>query len=290
MDEVENIIPESQVVPSDPGPGELSTGQVNQLQNLSKYNVDQFISNAEALVDFYIRARKIALKATVYSDWEVLGGSPYLKDKGVNRVLQILGASIGKLELFTDTQHEEKLGRVDYYTAKGEIVFQGRTFENIGMSSTKDAFFAKRKDHFLKWDEVDSANCKKKAVTNLKHRLLFMAFEFSPTAEELQKRFGDNFGKIGKTTYGKGNQGGSTVTKELKQKRAELGNLILKLAGGEAKEASEILISLTEWTNEKGKEIAGHSDLNYLKSEKQINFMISKVTEMISNKREPGEN
>jgi len=285
----EEIIPEAVPVASDPPASELSTNQVSQLQNLTKHNVAQFISNAEALVEFYIAIRKIALKATSVHDWELLGENPWLKDPGINKVLQLIGASIKNVEMFTDTEHEDGLGRVDHYTAKGQLVFNGKVFENIGMSSTKDPFFAKRKDVFLKWDEVDRANCKKKSVTNLKHRLLMMAFEFNPTADELKEHFGDKFGNIGKTTYAKGNQGGSTDTKDIKNLRNELGNEILRVAGGDVEKSQVLLKELTTWTNDEGKEIAGHSDLQRLKSDKQIHFMIKKVKEMNPPEREAGQ-
>lgn len=261
MNEAEEIIPDAVAVSSDPPGSELSISQVNRLQNVTKHNVAELISNAAALVEYYAAIKKLALKLTKPNNWEIIGDNPYLKDTGIKAILPIIGASTRNFKLYTDTEHEEGLGRVDHYTAEGEILFNGKSYAEIGMASTKDVFFAKRNNVFLKWDEVDRANCKKKAVTNLYHRLLMAAFQFSPTIEELKAHFGNAFDKIGKTSFSKGSRGGETDDKETKQKRTELGNLILQLVEGDTSKAQSKLKELTSFTGDDGKFFPGYTDL-----------------------------
>jgi len=288
------------LVASDPPPSELTTRQMGQMQLITKHNLAQMISNAEALVDFYNAARKIALKATNPHDWTILGEKPYCLDSGVNKILQFLGASFKNIKSVTESETEVEIGRVDHYTTTGEFFFNGQTFSNIGMASTKDKFFAERTrkftdpdgtfkegdKYFLKFDEVDRANCKKKAVTNLKHRLLLTAFQFNPDIEELKNHFGDKFGKISTVSYGKGSKGGSTDSAATKNKRTELGNLILILVDGDTEKAGAKLQELSKF-GEGEKAFKGYDDLKRV-SIKMLDKTITRAKKEVEKKASEG--
>jgi len=194
-----------------------------QESGITAANIEEKIKSAEVWVDYVKRMRSVALKATSPSDWIMHGDKPYCQDNGVTAILRTIGAETHGLRIEEEVKHDAN-GRKDYYyTAIGKITFHGKTYENMGGSSTRDQFFSKRKDDngksvLIPVEELDLEDIKKKSVTNLKHRLLNDAIGLNPTLEDLEK-IGIKPG--GKISYGKGSKGGTTDSKEEVNLRTE---------------------------------------------------------------------
>lgn len=253
-------------LPPDNLPAEITHNQARHLQTITKGNLAEMVANAEALVEFNKKITELAIKQTEMSDWVMLGDFPYLMDRGIDKVLQLVGASIVDISIT-----EEKLTTADgtqsiHYTATGTILFNGRSASNIGMSSTKDAFFAdrsrwipdpdkpgenKKEKYKLPLEEIEIPNIKKKCVTNLKHRLLNMAVRVSPSKEALEAAFGEKF-KGSSVSYGKGSKGGSISTGKEGDHRTELGNLVRQIAHYENSNEKDTLMALTAYNDFKG--------------------------------------
>lgn len=247
-------------------PAEMTQNQAVAIQRITAGNVAEMIANAEALVEFNKKVTELAIKSTSMNDWVLLGDKPYLCDYGVDKVLQLIGASVVDINIIEEHVTTPDGTRSIHYTANGKILFNGREASNIGMSSTKDAFFADRSRYIndpdnpgqkkkvkykLPLEEIDLPSVKKKCVTNLKHRLLNMAVRVAPSKEELEQAFGKKFDGT-KVSYGKGSQGGSLDNNKDANHRTELKNLITQIAHYENKDFKTVLMELTAFGDFKG--------------------------------------
>lgn len=228
-------------------PALLSPRQVVALEKVTKANLERLVEEAEALVSFTNRIKTVALKATNGTDWAVFGDKPYLLETGVKNVLQIVGASVFDVQMDEEIRHEDDGRKVGYFTAIGKISFMGRVHVNVGTGTTKDKFFAKRKDaqggeKELTYDEVDIQNVRKKAVTNLQHRLLDMVLKLRPTLDELKALGIEPKGKV---DFAKGSQGGTTDTADEKTLRAELKTLVARAANVLDRKPEDVLRDAT---------------------------------------------
>lgn len=226
-----------------------------QESGITAANLEEKIKAAEVWVDYVKRMRVVALGATSSKDWIMHGDKPYCQDNGVTAILRTIGAETHGLRIEEEVKHDAN-GRKDYYyTAIGKITFHGKTYENMGGSSTRDQFFAKRKDVLIPVEELDLEDIKKKSVTNLKHRLLNDAIGLNPTVEDLKK-----IGIVpgGKIQYAKGNKGGTVDSKEEVNMRSELRETVLKIADITQKDPKAILQSLTSFKAKDGKKFPGY--------------------------------
>lgn len=116
------------------------------------------------------------LKGTSNQDWIDQEGDPYLTDSGVMAVACAVGFEFGEPET-------ERLEGTD---AKGPFVtfrtkmsafwpVMGRTYFDIGVASSRDPFFAKKKEKEVALGDVNLGNVEKKSITNVRHRLLTKA-------------------------------------------------------------------------------------------------------------------
>jgi len=224
-------------------PALLSPRQVVALEKVTKANIERLVDEAEALVAFTNRIKTVALKATNGSDWALFGDKPYLLETGVKNVLQIVGASIFDVSMDEEVRHEADGRKVGYFTAVGKISFMGRVHVNVGTGTTKDKFFCQRGENkILSYDEVDIQNVRKKAVTNLQHRLLDMVLKLRPSLDELKVLGIEPKGKV---DFAKGSQGGTTDTVDEKALRLELKNLVAKAANDLDRKPEQILQDAT---------------------------------------------
>jgi len=225
-----------------------------QESGITAANIEEKIKAAEVWVDYVKRMRAVALKATSPGDWIMHGDKPYCQDNGVTAILRTIGAETHGLRIEEEVKHDAN-GRKDYYyTAIGKISFHGKTYENMGGSSTRDQFFSMRNKKLIPVEELDLEDIKKKSVTNLKHRLLNDAIGLNPTLEDLEK-IGIKPGAAIK--YSKGNKGGTVDSKEEVTMRAELRESVLKIADVTEKDPHAILQSITTFTKD-GKEFPGY--------------------------------
>lgn len=268
---MKDLVPTSEI-----NPAELTTRQAFTLQKVTASNLERLIADAEALVQFSNRIKTVALKATTANDWIMLGGNPYLKESGVKSLLRLIGASVYDLKIEEEVIFDEKLGgKVGYFTAEGKILFNGNTLSNIGVASTKDLFFAKRfkdgKEVFLNYDEVDKANVRKKAVTNLQKRLLDCVLKLAPTPQELEKA-GIKIEAV--VEYGKGTSGGKVDSKEEKDERLKLKNTLARLSALTGEPVGKLLQGLTAFND-----FAGYTEPDRVSPK-----MLSKTLKAVENK------
>lgn len=234
---------------------QLSPRQVMALEKVTAKNLERLVEEAESLVKFTNRIKTVALKATNGGDWAVFGDKPYLLESGVKSVLQIVGSSIFDTSIDEEIRVEESGKKVGYFTAIGKILFNGRVYTNIGTANTKDKFFAQRGEHedgskkILNYDEVDIQNCRKKAVTNLQHRLLDMALKLRPTLEELKALGIEPKGKV---EFAGGSQGGKVDTKEEGDLRLTLKTALARASALTGKAIGEILTGVTAFDDFRG--------------------------------------
>lgn len=242
------------------------------MERITRANLATFIDNAEALVDFLNKAEELIIKRTRSEDWIIMGETPYALESAVKKALSVLGASITNIDIEETRVVESQDGRdfpVVYFTAFGDVIFNGRSVQAVGTSSTKDPFFAERwkpalnPDGSVKLDEnkreirvkvllplqeVEVQNVKKKSVTNLYKRGLDLIFKLNPTTEFLKSK-----GIEPKSfSYGKGSSGGSTDTAEEKDLRTKLKSLLAKVAAETGQSQAAILKSKTAFNNFQG--------------------------------------
>ena len=278
----------------------MSPNQLSLVKSatITKANVASMIQNAEALVEFFNRARTVAIKATSNQDWCVFGDKVHLCEGGVKKVLGVIGASIQNTKIDEEIRFEsvdrliknekgkpevvaDDRFKVGYFTATGEIDFNGKILSNVGTSSTKDDFFARRNSdgdkYYLDYDEVDKNNVKKKAVTNLSYRLCEMAFKMNPTIEELKAQ---GITPSGSVSFGTGSKGGSTDTADEKKLRGELRDLCLKTANDANIKPQDLLQALTAFGEDTEKPFAG-----YTQTDKVSVKMLSKTIAKLKNEK-----
>jgi hypothetical protein len=188
-------------------------------------------------------------------------------------MLTRLGASIRDLRTWEEKKTDDT-GRTDiFFTSTGIIHFHGREFPEIGVSSTRDDFFAKRtkyipdpdnpgkqkaETYLLKADEMNIGHVRKKSVTNLFYRLLNDVFPCHFTPDEL-KAFGVDLTGTATVGFKDGAKGGGSAgeTPEDKALRVNLYNAIIRIAKAEEMEAADVLRDLTAFN-----EFQGYTDVN----------------------------
>lgn len=117
------------------------------------------------------RIMSVAIKATNPSDWIDQNGKPYLQGSGAEKVARRFGVKIFDTVAEREDLEDEK-GKYYLYTVTGKAAFSDRdSIEAFGTCSSRDQFFAKRKDNngesfFLPSSEIDMGNIKKSAYTN----------------------------------------------------------------------------------------------------------------------------
>ena len=211
----------------------MSPQQRLLMDKISPAELDKRVAEAEAFIGYMNKIRKLAIRATAPQDWVIMEDRPWLQETGVKKVNQVLGIRVYDVTL-TAEKHKDDNGRVDlYFTATGKGELLGRQAMNVGMSSTRDPFFARRKKrdaqnkvvyqdgkpvtYLLNLDEIDIPSVRKKAVTNLQARLQRDLCPINPTKEELEEAFGPEAAKkIEGFKFNTGAKGGSQKKRDSK--------------------------------------------------------------------------
>ena len=131
------------------------------------------LEQAEHAVEHVATMRRLALRVTARSDWQDLGGRPYLNHSGSMKVAALFGVSL------IDTSVAQVRERVDAkevirYVAKTTARFGARAVEAEGVASSDDRFFSRKAGKPLPLSEVDLNSVRKKAVTNAQSRAVKM--------------------------------------------------------------------------------------------------------------------
>lgn len=146
----------------------------------------EYVERAEQQVELFKRLKTALLRITDQEDWMDQSGKPYLLDAGVQKV-----ARIAKVE-FTDmdcTRHDavdEDGTKWIQFRCQLTGHWNRMAHADVGIASTKDAFFAKSRGQKVSLDRIDLGNVEKKAVTNAQHRVLTKLLGLSPTWNQLR--------------------------------------------------------------------------------------------------------
>jgi hypothetical protein len=239
-------------------------------------SIEQELKEIEKNIEFFNKVKVIALKMTKPSDWVDMGG-PYLMDRGAENVAIAFGVDISDLQLKQDWAEDSK-GRYYTYIASGKAYARklGRYVEDIGVCSQRDKFFGMANGQLKEIQEVDMANIRRKAVTNLYSRLIKRVIGLMGITWEDLAAAGIKREQLQKVEYRGGQQGGgparaSALSPDHEARRTKCWKLILELKGGEAKEASALLDKLASFGDKKV------TDIGQISSDKWVDALYGKV-------------
>jgi hypothetical protein len=200
-------------------------------------------------------------------------------DRGTENVAIAWGIDISDVKLRQEWEEDDK-GRYYAYIATGKAYSKklGRYVEDIGVCSQRDKFFGWVKGEMKEIHDVDMANIRKKAVTNLYSRLIKRCIGLmSVTTDDLVDA-GLDIQKIQGISYNSGSQKAkarlSAKGKEIQQK---LYDMLLMMASNDKKRAKELLVKYSLWKDKDGKE--HYADSLSKMTEKWLNIVYGKVKE-----------
>jgi hypothetical protein len=254
-------------------------------------SIEKELAAIEKNVEFYNRVKIIALKMTKPSDWVDLGGNPYLMDRGTENVAVAFGVDISDLQLRQEWAEDEK-GRYYTFIASGKAYSKklGRYVEDIGVCSQRDKFFGMIGGKFKEIAEVDMANVRRKAVTNLYNRLIKRVIGLMGVTFDDLGQAGIKKEQLGKVEYRGGAQR-AEISPEGKDTKAKLWNILLMMANNDKVQAAKLLEKYSLWLDAEKKEHKAN-DINKM-SEKWINTTYGKAKtdyeKTVGGPREPGE-
>lgn len=258
-------------------------------------SIEKELAAIEKNVEFFNKVKIIALKMTKPSDWVDLGGNPYLMDRGTENVAVAFGVDISDLRLSMEWAEDEK-GRYYSFIAAGKAYSKklGRYVEDIGVCSQRDKFFGMIGGKFKEVAEVDMANVRRKAVTNLYNRLIKRVIGLMGVTFADLEAAGISLKGVQKVNYKGGAQKAeaeANLPEDAKKKREAAWSMLLEIAVGDVTMAKGLLKSLSTWKDEEKKE---HfvDDIARLTSEKWIYRIYEKVKKehaAVMAKREKGQ-
>lgn len=225
-------------------------------------DIEQEIQKLEKNVELFNRVKIVSLKLTKESDWVMQGKEPYLMDRGAENIAIAWGIDIlPGMELKLEWAEDEK-GRYYSYVAKGQAYSKrlGRTVSDIGVCSQRDRFFGMVRGEMKPMEEVDMANIRRKAVTNLYNRLIKRCVGLSGvTVDDLQQA-GLDTSKIAGISYSNGAQKAKArLSTEGKEVQDKLGDMLMMMANEDKAEAAKLLEKYSAFRNDKGETISAKS-------------------------------
>jgi hypothetical protein len=217
-------------------------------------SIEKELAEIEKNVEFFNRVKIIALKMTKPSDWVDQGATVYLMDRGAENIAIAFGVDISDVQLRMEWAEDEK-GRYYSFIASGKAYAKklGRYVEDIGVCSQRDKFFGKIGDKYKEIAEVDMANIRRKAVTNLYSRLIKRVIGLMGVTMEDLRAAGMDTAKIQKVDY-KGGSQRAEISEDGKALRTKLGNMLLLMANNDKPAAKKLLEKYSSWTDKDGKE------------------------------------
>lgn len=217
-------------------------------------SIEKELAEIEKNVEFFNRVKIIALKMTKPSDWVDQGATVYLMDRGAENIAIAFGVDISDVQLKMEWAEDEK-GRYYSFIASGKAYAKklGRYVEDIGVCSQRDKFFGKIGDKFKEIAEVDMANIRRKAVTNLYSRLIKRVIGLMGVTMEDLRAAGMDTAKIQKVDYKSGSQR-TEISEDGKALRTKLGNMLLLMANNDKAAAKKLLEKYSRWVDAEKKE------------------------------------
>lgn len=258
------------------------------------FDIERELAGIEKNIVLYNRIKQVALKLTKPSDWVNQGGSPYLMDRGAENVAIAFGVDISEVRLALEWAEDNK-GRYYTYVASGKAYSKklARYVEDMGVCSQRDRFFG--------WDsstrawrpieDVDMANIRRKAVTNLYNRLIKRVIGLMNVTFDDLKAAGIDPGQLGKVEYQAGrDRAEKELSEEGKDVRTKLGDMLMRMANNDKAAAAKLLEKYTAFKDDKGEERKATSLASM--SEKWLKSTYGKVKkdyEKTEGPREPGQ-
>jgi hypothetical protein len=217
-------------------------------------DIERELESIEKNIELFNRIKLVALKLTKTQDWVDQSGNPYLMDRGAENVAIAFGVDISDVSIKMEWNEDNK-GRYYSFTATGKAYSKklGRYVEDIGVCSQRDKFFGydSRKREYRPIEDVDMANIKRKAVTNLFNRLIKRVIGLMNVTMDDLKQAGVDISKIGKIDYSKEKE----VSESGKEIRKKLGDILLEMASGDKEIAAEYLKKYSIWKTDEGKDV-----------------------------------
>jgi len=242
-------------------------------------DVEREVQKVEKQIELFNKVKIVSLKLTKEKDWVFQDGdSPYLMDRGAENVAIAWGINIpGNIELKIEW-HEDEKGRYYAFVAKGSAYSKklDRWVSDIGVCSQRDKFFGTVGGKLKEIHDVDMANIRRKAVTNLHSRLIKRCVGLMGVTTEDLVEAGLNVKKIQGIDYKKNNQKSrSRLSEKGKETLQKLGDMLLMMANNDKKRAKELLVKYSLWKDKEGKE--HYADSLSKMTEKWLNTTYGKV-------------
>jgi hypothetical protein len=216
-------------------------------------------------------------------------------DRGTENVAVAFGVDISDLRLSMEWAEDGK-GQYYSFIAAGKAYSKklGRYVEDIGICSQRDKFFGMIGGKFKEVAEVDMANVRRKAVTNLYNRLIKRVIGLMGVTFADLEAAGISLKAVQKVDYKSGAQkaeAAANLPEDAKKKRDAIWSMLMEIAVGDETMAKGFLKSISMWKDDQKKE---HfvDDISRLTSEKWIATLYGKVKkehEAVMAKREKGE-
>jgi len=232
-------------------------------------NLVKMAEFAEKRVDAINRIKRAALRVTNVRDWTNQNGNPYLQVSGSEKVARLFGIS-WRIDEPKLTEYDDGHFGFSY---KGYFTLGVATIEFEGSRSSKDGFFSKAHGKDIPPSEIDRNGVKKAALTNTIGNGVTRILGIRNLSWEDLKDAGINISGMAKVDYKK-----KEMSKDAKEQRDKIGEMIMEMAGNDKEEASKILEDLTSFTAKDGKEVKGKKSLADL-SEKAVPVTYGKVKE-----------
>jgi hypothetical protein len=266
-------------------------------------DIGKVVEKVEKAIAQFKAVKIISLKLTNPEDWVIQKrgesdrGTPFPMDRGLENIRLAFGIDVSGLNLRLENSTDEK---GDYYTwvATGKAFSRklGTYIEDIGVCSQRDKFFGMIGGKLKEVEDVDAANIRKKAVTNLYSRLIRRTVGLlNVTFDDLQTA-GFDISRMQSVTYREGAKGGRVPLSEEAQKIAKaIDEIALLLAHGDPEGAKAQVKEASQFTASSGALKFGESSAD-ITTEGWIRSTYGRIKQIMAQKdpetfkeRYPGE-
>jgi hypothetical protein len=225
-------------------------------------DIEAEIQRLEKNVELFNRIKIVSLKLTKESDWVFQNqDSPYLMDRGAENIAIAWGIDISDVKLRMEWEEDDD-GRYYAFVATGKAYSKklGRQVEDVGVCSQRDKFFGMAGGKRKEIHEIDMANIRRKAVTNLYNRLIKRCVGLTSVTKEDLQEAGHDVKKIQGIKYDSGSQKSQKRrTAKEKEVAEKLLDMLMMMANEDKNRALELLGDYSSFKNEKGEEIKAKS-------------------------------
>jgi len=253
------------------------TANSNSLEEM-----ERSMEQTDRLIAVMDSIRKKCVRLTNKNDWINQAGVPYLEASGCDKIAKCFGVQISEISCERESYTDEH-GEFYQFTTSGTGKWLNNISHEIGVTNTRDKFFARKKidgeSTLLPLSEIDLPSVKKKSHTNFMNRMIKKLLGLSYTWEEIEEM---SAGKVteqlcSKFSYDKGKKGGKTTPPADTKKVSLCRKMMLELCGGDSGAAKKMLMSMTEFTAPDGKEVKGKSRVEDVTPKQFNSFVYPKI-------------